>query len=165
MVTKKGKIKKFEEKIVDLTNKWKRALADYQNLEKRVVAEKKEFAQFANASLLDKLLPVLDGLEKCHRYLKDRGLGLILDQLKKALESEGLEEIKAKGERFDPAKMDAVEMVKGEKNRVVEVILKGYKLNDQVLRPAKVKVGIGGIDAEKVKLAKKAHDTKRLFSI
>lgn len=159
MVKKKGKIKKLEEELADLANKWKRALADYQNLEKRVVAEKREFAKCANASLLDKLLPILDGLEKCHGYLKDRGLGLILDQFKKALESEGLKEIKIKGEKFDPVNMDAVEMVKGEKNKVVEVILKGYKLNGKILRPAKVKVGTGKLEREKIKLAKRAHET------
>lgn len=145
MVKKKGEIKKLEEEIANLTNKWKRALADYRNLEKRTLEEKKEFAQFANASLLDKLLPVLDGLDKCQSHLEDRGLGLILGQLKKALSSEGLEEIRAKEENFDPQLMDAVEMVEGEKNKVVEVILKGYKLNDKILRPAKVKVGAGKI--------------------
>ena len=160
MVKKKDQIKKLEKEISDLTNKWKRALADYQNLEKRVLEEKEGFAKFATAGLLDKLLPILDGLEKCHKHLEDKGLGLILSQLKKVLESEGVEEIKAKGKKFDPQLMDAVEMVEGKKNQVVEVVLKGYQLNGKVLRPAKVRVGIGkSIEKKKVELAKKAHNT------
>jgi len=143
MVRKKTKIQKLEVEVKELTEKWKRALADYQNLEKRIDQEKKEFVNFASAALLDKLLPVLDSLEECHKHLKDRGLVLILDQLKKVLESEGLKEIKVKDEEFDPREMDAVEMVKGEKNKVIEVVLKGYQLNDKILRPAKVKVGTG----------------------
>lgn len=139
MVKKNDKIKKLEKEIEELTNKWKRALADYQNLEKRVIAEKKDFLRFANASLITKLLPVLDGLENCYGYLKDKGLGLILDQFKKILESEGVKEIKVEGEKFDPEKMDVVEKLKGKGNRI-ELILKGYRLNDKVLRPAKVKI-------------------------
>ena len=144
MVKKKKKIIKLEEEVLELTNKWKRACADYDNLEKRVVQEKEDFVKFAGAVLLDKLLPVLDSLERCQRYLKDKGLSLILSQFKKVLESEGLEEVSVKGEKFDPQVMDAVEMIKGEKNKVIEVVLKGYRLNKKVLRPAKVKVGIGG---------------------
>lgn len=144
MVRRKSKITKLEEEIVELNNKWKRALADYQNLEKRAAQEKTEFAKFASAALLDKLLPILDSLEKCQAHFKDKGLDLTLDQFKKTLKSEGLEEIKAAGEKFDPQLMDATEMNKGKKNQVVEVVLKGYKLNNKVLRPAKVKVGTGG---------------------
>lgn len=136
MVKKRSKLKVLEEK-------WKRALADYQNLEKRVEKEKEEFAKFANARLIDKLLNVQDSLERAVEHLKDKGLKLILDQFKSALESEGLSEIKAMGEKFNPETMDAVKMGEGPKNKVVEVILKGYALNNRVLRPAKVKVGKG----------------------
>jgi molecular chaperone GrpE len=131
----------LEEKIADLENKWKRALADYQNLEKRVKKEKENFAKFSNASLIDKLLSVLDAFEKCVEHLEDKGLNLVLEQFKAVLESEGLEEIKTEREKFDPEKMDAAEIVDGPKNKVVEVVLKGYLLNGKVLRPAKVKVG------------------------
>lgn len=143
MGKKKAKVEKLEKKIAELTEKWKRALADYQNLEKRVDQEKGDFTKFATASLLDKLLPILDSLEDCQAHLKDKGLQLILNQLRKVLESEGLEGIKAKGEEFNPEFMDAIEMVEGKKNKVVEVVSKGYQLNGKVLRPAKVKVGTG----------------------
>jgi len=140
---KKQKTKDHLVKIKELEEKWQRVLADYDNLRKRVEKEKREFVKFSNASLVDKLLPVLDALEECVKHLKDEGLKLSLEQFKKVLASEGLKGIKTKGEKFDPEKMDAVEMVKGKKDIVVETALKGYNLNDRVLRPAKVKVGQG----------------------
>lgn len=140
---KKQKTKDHLVKIKELEEKWQRVLADYDNLRKRVEKEKREFVKFSSASLIDKLLPVLDTLEECVKHLKDEGLKLSLEQFKKVLASEGLKEIKTKGEKFGPEKMDAVEVVKGKKDIVVEVVLKGYNLNNRVLRPAKVKVGQG----------------------
>lgn len=128
-------------KIKNLENDLKRALADYANLEKRVAREKQVFAKFANAVLIEKILPALDGLEQAEKHLGDKGLTLALDQLRAALFSEGLEEIKALGKEFDVDKMDCVEVVKGKKNKVIAVTQKGYQLNGRVLRPAKVKIG------------------------
>lgn len=141
----------LEERITDLENKWKRAVADYINLEKRIEKEKKIFVKFSNAQLLDKILPILDELEICAKHLKDKGLRMVLAKFWQALKSEGIEEIKAQGEEFNPETMDAVEIVAGPKNKVVEVVLKGYLLNDKVLRPAKVKVGGGKLAKEKIK--------------
>ncbi len=138
-MTKKGTLSKTE----DLENRLKRALADYANLEKRIVREKEAFVKFANAQLLDKLFLVLNDLERCQKHLKNKGLSLANDQFKEVLASEGVEEIKVLGRKFDPETMDATEMTVGPKNKVVEVVLKGYYLNDKVLRPAKVKVGQG----------------------
>lgn len=142
-VKKKAKIDEFKQRIEELENNWKRALADYQNLEKRTVQEREKFVKWANATLIDKLLGVLDTLEKAVDHLKDKGLKLALDQFRIVLESEGLKEVKAVAEEFNPETMNAVEMVKGNKNKVIEVVLKGYMLNDKILRPAKVKVGRG----------------------
>jgi len=144
----KKKTKEVEEKLEDFENRLKRALADYANLEKRVEREKEDFVKLANAQLVDKLLPVLDDLELCEKHLKDKGVSLVGDQFREVLKSEGLEEIKASGEKFDPETMDCVEIVAGPKNRVVEVALKGYLLNNRVIRPAKVKVGQGSAYAK-----------------
>ena len=134
-------IKNLQSQINDLENKWKRALADYQNLEKRIEKEKTSLVGFLNASLIDKLLGVLDDLERAEAHLKNKGLSISVSQFKEVLKTEGVEKIKAKGQDFNPETMDCVEMVKGPENIVINVTLKGYKLNGQVLRPAKVKVG------------------------
>lgn len=136
---------KKSQKIADLENKWKRALADYDNLQKRIGREKEEFVKFANAALLDKLLTVLDSLEQAEKHLKDEGLKMSLDQFRTVLQSEGVIEIKAMGQKFDAETMDCAEVVRGPKNVVMKVINKGYKLNNYVLRPAKVEVGQGNL--------------------
>ena len=143
MKQKSSKTSDLKEKIADLENKWKRSLADYENLRKRLEKEREDFVKFSSARLLDKLLPVLDSLESCRGCLEGKGLELLLRQFKEILKSEGVEEIEAMGKVFDPLKMDAVEMGPGEKNKVIDVIMKGYELNGRVLRPAKVKVGAG----------------------
>lgn len=137
------KLIQLKEELVDLENKWKRALADYQNLEKRIEAEKEDFVSWANEKLIDKLLGVLDDLERAEEHLKNRGLSLAIAQLRSVLSAEGVEEIKAKGKEFNAQEMDCVEMDKGEKNKVIKVITKGYKLNGKVIRPVRVKVGKG----------------------
>lgn len=142
-IVKKKSLKELQEEIENLEENWKRALADYNNLEKRVSDQQQTFVRLANASLVDKLLGVLDDLERAVDHIKDKGLNLVLDQFREVLDSEGVKEIEAKGEEFDPETMDCVEMAPGEENKVVKVQLKGYTLNDHVIRPAKVEVGIG----------------------
>ncbi len=118
-------------------------MADYRNLEKRTRDEQVDFAKYANAKLIDKLLPVLDDLERAVAHLKERGVKLILNQFWGVLNSEGVEEIKALSEEFNPETMDCVEMTGGKKNQVIEVVQKGYTHQGRVLRPVKVKVGKG----------------------
>lgn len=132
-----SKISKAEE----LTNRWKRALADYQNLQKRYEREREDFVQFANANLILKLLGVLGHLEKAAAQFGNQGLDLVVSEFKRILNEEGVEEIKCQEEKFDPCFMEAVDTVGGrEENKIAEVINKGYLLKGKVLLPAKVKV-------------------------
>lgn len=139
MTKKDAKILKKE--IETLTNSWKRALADYQNLQKRYEKEKADFIQFANAGLILKLLAVLDHLERVQTYLEDDGLDLAIREFKKVLIEEGLDEIEVVDKEFNPEEMEAVETVEGEEGKVAEVLCKGYQLKGKVIRPSKVKVG------------------------
>jgi len=136
-----SKIKKLEEQIADLENKWKRALADYDNLIKRIEREKGEFIELANASLILKLLEVLPNLERAERHVKDQGLSLAIAHLKDILKKEGVEEIKILGNNFDTKLMECVEKVEGKENQVIEVVNKGYLMHGRVIKPAQVKVG------------------------
>ena len=134
---------KLDPQILDLENKLKRALADYDNLQKRITREKEEFVKLANLILIDKLLDVLENLERVEKHVKDQGLELAVGQLREVLQAEGLEEIEVLGKQFDAQTMECVEQVKGEENQVLAVLTKGYKINGRVIRPAKVKVGNG----------------------
>lgn len=137
----KKDMKGLKKEIEVLTNSWKRALADYQNLEKRYQKEKTDFIQFATANLILKLLTVLDHLERIQTYLRDDGLDLALKEFKKVLISEGLDEIEVLGRKFDPKEMEACGWAEGEEEKVVETVARGYRLKGSVIRPAKVKVG------------------------
>jgi molecular chaperone GrpE len=136
------KILKTKPEVIDYQGKYQRALADYQNLEKRIVAEKATFVNFATATLIRKLLTIVDNLGRAVTHSKDKGLAMIHKQFLEILETEGVMPILAKGQKFDPNSMEAVEQVIGKpKNIVTDEVAPGYMLNDKVLRTAKVRVG------------------------
>lgn len=122
-------------------HKYLRALADYQNLEKRIYDERGELFKNANKNLILKLLPFLDSLNKAEVFIKDNGLKIVKEQFQKTLQEEGLEELDVLGKEFDPYTAEVVDMVEEEKDNVtVEVLRKGYKFNGKILRVAQVKV-------------------------
>jgi len=135
---------------------WQRAQADFINYKKRSEREKADLARYANSELTLKLLPALDDLERALAAIPPRqaklnwveGVRLIERKLRAILEGEGLSEIKALGEPFDPHFHEAVMQGKGKEGMVVEEIQKGYKLHDRVIRPSKVVVGSGQEDGE-----------------
>jgi molecular chaperone GrpE (heat shock protein) len=96
---------------------------------------------------LDKILPVLDDLERAQGHLNDAGLGHVIKQFHQVLSGEGLSLIESDGADFDPETMDCAEVVAGPKDKVVKTISKGYRYYDKVLRPAGVEVGNGVADA------------------
>ncbi len=140
---KADKTGKLEQKISELEDKWKRAIADYHNLEKRVTTQQTDFVKFANAALIGRLLNIIDDLKRAASHLNDQGLTLIINQLNDLLKTEGVTEIDAQDKPFDAHTMEAIDTVDGPQNQVVEVTTAGYTLDDKVLRPAKVKVGKG----------------------
>ena len=127
----------------ELENNWKRALADYRNLEKRVTEEREMFFTFANSSLVLRILPILDNLESLAKHIDDEGLKMTIKDFKRILDEEGVKEIEAEGKDFDAELMEAIEKVEGAKDKVVEVLQKGYTMKEKILRPARVKVGSG----------------------
>ena len=133
---------------------WERLLrttADFDNFKKRAAREKIEAGQYANASLLQKLLPVLDNFEMALTAAQaaqgdklaslSTGVTMIQQQLKNALTETGLEEIEAAGLPFDPHLHEAVsqmETVEVPEGHVAQQLRKGYKLKERLLRPATV---------------------------
>lgn len=130
--------------IKELTNKWHRATADYQNLEKRVEKEREEWIKFGNSALLLKFLEVVDDLQRAARHLQDSGLDLVLEKLNNILKDIGVSKVEVK--KFDPQTMECIGLVDGQKDQIVEVEQAGYFYHDRLLRPAKVKVGKGKLD-------------------
>lgn len=135
--------KTLKQQLTDRDQQWKRAVADYRNLERRISEQQRVFVKFASAALVEKLLGIGDDLERANQHLHDQGLSLIIDRFKQVLKDEGVDQIEATGKEFDPSVMECQDTVEGEKNQVVKVIVPGYTLNGKVLRPAKVAVGGG----------------------
>lgn len=134
---------KKTKRIEELENNYRRALADYQNQERRHRELSSSLVKMASSALIEKLLLTLDALQMAQTHLKDQGLQMVIDQFLATLSQEGLSEISSDGQDFDPLTMDCTEIVPGKKNLVIETTSRGYFLFDKVLRPAKVKVGSG----------------------
>lgn len=128
-----------------------RTTADFENFKKRAAREKIESAQYASASLLQKLLPVLDNFEMALAAAQtaqgdklaslQSGVLMIQQQLKSALAENGLEEIDAAGKPFDPNFHEAIsqqESADVPEGSVLQQLRKGYRLKDRLLRPATV---------------------------
>ncbi|RJQ36225.1 nucleotide exchange factor GrpE [Candidatus Microgenomates bacterium] len=131
----------LKQQVEEFKNKYLRAIADYQNLEKRVGEERFELMKMANKNLLIKILPFLDNLEKAELFVKDEGLKISKDHFVQILKDAGLEEIEMMGKDFDPISAEAVQLVPGkEEGKIVEVLQKGYRFEDKIIRVAQVKV-------------------------
>ncbi len=149
LVEEKEKSEKY------LTN-WQRSQADFENYKKRVEREKEEIVDSANNTLISNLLTVVDDVERAFASLPVpptefnwiEGVKLIYKKFKAVLEMQGLTEIEAKGEPFDPHLHEAVMRQEGEEGMVIEEIQKGYKLKNKVIRPSLVVVGQGKEDKE-----------------
>ena len=139
-----------EKSTANLTG-WQRTKADLMNYRRRAEQEKEEIGRFGNTAIMLSLLPVLDDLERALTSIPDDmakhswvdGIRLIERKLQANLEAQGLSQIKALGEPFDPNLHEAMMQGEGKEGVVVEEIEKGYKLNNRLIRPSKVVVGSG----------------------
>lgn len=138
----------------DLRNRYLRTLADFDNLRKRTEREKADFFRYATASVLKDLLPILDNFDRAmeHSVADDefhKGVELIYKQLYDVLSKHGLRPIDEVGVHFDPNIHEAVvreEDATVPSHTVTMILQKGYFLHDRLLRPALVKVAVGGAD-------------------
>ena len=137
----KEEIALLKQKIEELENQVKRIFADYQNLEKRVATERREWLIKANKDLILRFLPALDFLLLSSKHLEDEGLKLSVQKFFDILKTEGVEKIETVGKEFDPNLMEGIKTTEGDENKVVEELRSGFKMGEQVLRPAQVAVG------------------------
>jgi len=128
---------------------WQRAKADYENLKKETEMKMGELSGFVKAGLLSDLIPILDNFSKAVEHVPEEqknegwvvGIFHIKKQMEDFLNTHGLEKIKTVGEKFDHNLHDAVGKEEGEKDIILKEVSSGYKLNGQVIMPAKVIVG------------------------
>ena len=163
------KLEESEKKALEYLAGWQRARADFLNYKKEEMERIGEFFKYANLNLILKFLPILDNFEIAEKKLPEnlktdvnvKGILQIKNQILEFLKNQGVEEIKAVGEAFDPNLHEVMEEIEpafapasaeataGKKATegkeiksgvIIEEIQKGYKINGRLLRPAKVKV-------------------------
>src|SRR5438874_5132156 len=145
-------------KVVELTNDLKRMAADFANYRKRNDAERADFAKFAKADLIAKLLDVLDGYDRALATVPDElkgqpwveGMWLVERKPRAILEGEGLESVDSLGTRFDPYQHEAVAHVPSAEpeGTVIKEHQRAYRLHDKIIRPALVTVSSGREEKE-----------------
>lgn len=139
------------EKFEELNNRYLRLQADFINFKKRNEKEKDSLVTYAKSSIASDLLNVLDNFERAFVSVDEsivnsgfyKGIEMVYKQLTDILTKNGIEEIEALNKKFDPNYHYAVmqeESEEFEQNTIIEVLQKGYKINDKVIRPSMVKV-------------------------
>lgn len=125
-----------------------RTAAEFDNFKKRTERERASIAEFAKANVIKQLLPILDNIDRASQVEKDtpdyiKGIELIVKQFEGLANVLGISEVASVGDTFDPNCQEAVMHIEDEtlgENVVAEVLQKGYKIGDTVIRPAMVKV-------------------------
>jgi molecular chaperone GrpE len=158
-----GRVEELEQRLAEVESErdqrladLQRVAADFDNYRKRAARDQEALVARAHERLVKQLLPILDNLERAlvsaaeHEEEKVlEGVELIARELHEALRREGLEEIETDG-RFDPHVQEALltQPSEADEGAVIEVLQKGYRLGDRVLRPARVIVSQGPPEAE-----------------
>lgn len=147
------KIAELEKQIEDISDKYLRLSAEFDNYRRRTLKEKMELTKTAGENILVNILPVIDDFERAIESMEQsseensvkNGVQLIYNKFKEFLKQNGVNEIEANGMEFDTDLHEALTKIPAPaeelKGKVVDVIQKGYVLNDKVIRFAKVVVG------------------------
>ena len=147
-------VKALEARVAEVNDKYIRLAAEFDNYRRRTARERLELISTAGEDIIKGMLPVLDDCERALQVLREsnadksavEGTELIYSKLMAYLKGRGLSVIEALGQELDTDFHEAVAQLpvqeKKQKNRIVDVIQQGYKLNDKVIRFAKVVVGV-----------------------
>jgi Molecular chaperone GrpE (heat shock protein) len=154
---KKGKVEelleKAENEVLDLKDKHIRLQAEFDNYRKRTMKERMELLKTASESLLVNILPVIDDFDRAIQTLEaiesdapiKEGVSLIYNKFQDFLKQNGVKEIEAKGKDFDTDLHEAITTfpapTEDMKGKIIDVVQKGYFLNDKVIRHSKVVIG------------------------
>jgi molecular chaperone GrpE len=141
-----------DQEMRDVHDRYLRTLADFENYRKRADREKADFFKYALAATIKDLLPVLDNFDRALEHAEEgddfhKGVLLICKQLFDVLQRHGVKPIDEAGVHFDPNIHEAVVTEEDPSlpaHTVVAILQKGYYLHDRLLRPALVKVAVGG---------------------
>jgi len=146
-------LEKAEMDLLELKDRHIRLQAEFDNYRKRTLKERIDLMKTANESLLISILPVIDDFDRANQTLDaveeeshvKEGVSLIYNKFQEFLKQNGIKEIEAKGKDFDTDLHEAITKIPAPSpeltGKVVDVVQKGYFLNDKVIRFAKVVIG------------------------
>jgi len=145
-------IENLKNEVGELKDKYLRLYSEFDNFRRRTAKERTELLKAANEEVISALLPVLDDFERALKSINEgeansakEGINLIHNKLYRTLESKGLKPMDVMGKEFNPELMEAITTSPApseqQKNKVIDVLEKGYYLNDKVIRFAKVVIG------------------------
>lgn len=142
----------LQQQLDEMKDKYIRMIAEFDNYKKRSIREKLDFMKSAAQDTLSALLPVLDDFDRAKKFAEgkeganwDTGVDLVYQKLYTVVRNKGLEPMDSTGQTFDPDMHEAITEIPSPteemKGKVVDTIEKGYRLNDKIIRHAKVVVG------------------------
>lgn len=139
-------------RIEELELLWKRAHADYQNLDKRMQSDREACRIEVVRQMMSALLPVFETFRQASEHIDNEGLHLGFKQLQSTIDKLGIKKIETVGQAFNPHLMEAIDTVESEKEVVVSEAYPGYIYRGQVIMPAKVIVGKKKEEQENVQM-------------
>lgn len=145
----------LRQQVGELKDKYIRLVAEFDNFKKRSIREKMDWMKSAAQETISSLLPVLDDFDRARKFAEggsdnegkglDEGVELVYQKLYNTLRQKGLEPMESTGEVFDPELHEAITEIPSPtdemKGKVIDTVEKGYRLNDKIIRHAKVVVG------------------------
>lgn len=152
-VASEDEVEKLKSEIQELKDKYLRQVAEFENFRKRTAKERIEMIQTAGKEVIVSLLEVLDDCDRAEKQMQTsdeanlikEGVQLVFNKFRSTLQAKGVQPMQAIGTEFDPDKHEAITEIPAPtddlKGKVVDEIVKGYYLNDKIIRFAKVVVG------------------------
>ncbi|WP_346239035.1 nucleotide exchange factor GrpE [Niabella insulamsoli] len=145
-------LNELEAELNESKDKYIRLAAEFDNFRRRTRKEREEFSQIANKDMVLALLEVLDDADRAMPQIEasedeklKEGISLVFNKLRSSLQAKGLKEMQSKGADFDPDLHEAITEIPAPSEdlvgKVVDEVIKGYYLNDKIIRHAKVVVG------------------------
>jgi len=146
-----NELKKLQDDLAEAKDKYLRMYAEFENFRRRTAKERIDLIQSAGEKLLTELLPIADDFDRAEKSFKEKndkeseGFFLIQNKFKKILEQNGVKPMDVSSNEFDPDLHDAITQLpvedESKKGKIVDVVEKGYLLNEKVIRHAKVVIG------------------------
>ena len=152
-ISEESELEKLKSELEEAKDKYLRKVAEFDNFKRRNAKEKMEIIQTAGRDVITNLLDVLDDCERAQKQLENsndpaamkEGLMLIFNKLRNSLQSRGLKPMESIKQEFNPDLHEAITEIEAPseelKGKVIDEVVKGYYLNDKIIRHAKVVVG------------------------